>query len=141
VRINEEVSLANTAVEISDWIALHSGLRAPADLFHPWHLEIEEATDSVATRVEVPGFNAHQLQIHVDPRRATITGKRDTQDERGRGKVTYADHCADQIYRVVDLPAQVDVSRATARVINGALELGSPKVAEARLSRAATQAS
>lgn len=158
VRINSEVNPANRAGEISDSIArrayelfevdgrmpgrdLDHWYRAQADLVHPSHLEVEEANDSIAIRVEVPGFAADQLHVHLDPRRLTITGRRETQHERTRGRVIYADHCADQIYRAVDLPAQVDVSRATANLRDGILQLELPKTSEARLSRAATQAS
>src|SRR5437899_11279646 len=39
------------------------------------HLELMESDNHVTVRAEVPGFSAKELEINVEPRRLTISGK------------------------------------------------------------------
>jgi HSP20 family molecular chaperone IbpA len=43
----------------------------------------------------------------------------------------YKEQCSTQIYRAIDLPAEVDASKVTATLKNGVLELSMPKAAKA----------
>jgi HSP20 family molecular chaperone IbpA len=46
-------------------------------------------------------------------------------------KTIYKEQCSNQIYRAIDLPAEVDTSKVTATLKNGVLELSMPKAAQA----------
>ena len=115
--------------ELEDW--LHS----ESELLHPVHLEITETDENLAVRAEVPGFTVSELKIDVEPRRLTITGKHETNEESKKGKIIYSEQCAKEILRVVDLPADVDTSKVNATLKDGILNLEAPKLAHAKTVR------
>lgn len=103
--------------ELDDW------LRAESEMLHPMHLELTESDNHLTVRAEVPGFNAKDLEINVEPRRLTVTGKRETKDETKKGKTIYSELCASEILRAVDLPAEVDTSNVSATLKDGILNI------------------
>jgi HSP20 family protein len=80
----------------------------------------------------VPGFSAKELEVGVEPHRLTISGKRETSQEQSSKKTIYREQCSNQIYRAIDLPAEVDTSKVTATLKNGVLELSMPKTTQAQ---------
>ena len=110
---------------------LEDRLRAESEFLHPIHLDIAESDDAVAVRAEVPGFSAKELEVGVEPHRLTISGKREAKEGRTSKKTIYSEHCRNQIFRAVDLPAEVDTSKVTANLKDGVLELSMPKAAKA----------
>lgn len=134
-------SIARRAFEIFDgngrWFGheLDHWLQAESELLHPVHLEITEADNELTVRAEVPGFNTKELEINVEPRRLSITGKHEAQEETKKGKTIYSERCAKQILRVVDLPAEVDSSKVTATLRDGVLNIELPKAAHAKTIR------
>jgi len=112
--------------DLEDWF------KAENELLHPVHINISETDGAVEVKAEVPGFSVKELEVSVEPRRLTITGKRETKQERKEGKTVYSEHCANQILRVVDLPAEVDTAKVTARLKDGVLEFAMPKAAPAK---------
>ena len=114
---------------------LEHWFQAERELLHPVHVNIAESDDSLHIQAEVPGFSEKELEISVEPCRLTITGKRETSKEEKKGKTVYAERCADQILRIVDLPVEVETDKVAAMLKNGVLELTMPKVAKARAIR------
>ena len=115
--------------ELEDWF------RAESELLHPVHLEIAESDDNLTVRAEVPGFSAKELEINVEPRKLTIAGKHEAQEESKKGKTIYSERCAKEILRVVDLPAEVDSSKVSATLKDGILNIELPKAAHAKTVR------
>ncbi len=115
--------------DLGDWF------RAESELLHPVHLDIAESGNALTVRAEVPGFSAKEIEVSVEPRRLTISGKRETKEERKTGKTIYSERCADQILRVLDLPAEIDTGKVEATLRDGILELAMPKAAEAKKIR------
>jgi len=111
--------------DLEDW------LRAESEFLHPIHLDIAESDDAVTVRAEVPGFSAKELEVGMEPHRLTISGKREAKEDRTSKKTIYSEHCRNQIFRAVDLPAEVDTSKVTANLKHGVLELSMPKAAKA----------
>lgn len=109
--------------EMDDW------LRAESEFIHPMHLEIAESDNHLNVRAEVPGFNAKELEISIEPRRLTVTGKHEARDETQKGKTVYSELCAAEILRVVDLPAEVDTSDVSATLKDGILSIKMTKTA------------
>jgi HSP20 family protein len=141
-RIEETYNaIARRAFEIFDnngrWLGheLEDWFRAESELLHPVHVEITETDNNLAVRAEVPGFTIKELTIDVEPRRLTITGKHEAQEESKKGKIVYSERCARQIMRVVTLPAEVDSSKVTATLKDGVLNLELPKVPHAKTVR------
>jgi|SRR5690349_7452678 len=112
-------------VELDEWS------KAEAELLHPFHAYIVDAGERLEVKAEVPGFNEKEIDISVEARRVTITGKRQTNKEEMKGKTAYSECCWDQILRTIELPASVDTRRATATLQNGVLQLSMPKTARA----------
>lgn len=111
--------------DLEDWF------RAETELLHPVHINISEMEGALQVKAEVPGFTEKELEVNVEPRRLTITGKRETKEERKQGKTVYCEHCADQILRVVELPAEVDTAKVTTTLKDGVLEFVLPEAAPA----------
>lgn len=109
--------------ELDDW------LRAESELIHPMHLEITESDNHLNVRAEVPGFNAKELEINIEPRRLTITGKHEAKDETKKDKTLYSELRASEILRVVDLPAEVDTSDVSATLKDGIMSIKMTKTA------------
>ena len=84
----------------------------------------------------MPGFKVKELEINVEPRRVTIMGKRETKEESKNEKTIYSETCSDQILRVFDLPAAVEVEKVKATLKDGVLELNMPKAAPSKTIKA-----
>lgn len=115
--------------ELDDWF------RAESELLHPIHLEMTESDDDLTVRAEVPGFSTKELEINVEPRRLTLVGKHEAQEERKKSKTIYSERCAKEILRVVYLPADVDSSKASATLKDGIVSIELPKAAHAKTVR------
>ncbi len=111
-----------------DW---EDWFQAERELFHPVHVHVVEAGNSLEVKAEVPGFSEKELEVNVEPRRIVITGKRESAKEEKKGKTVYSETCSDQLMRIIDLPAEVEAEKATATLKNGILELSMPKAAKA----------
>ena len=112
--------------ELDDWF------KAETKLLHPVHVNISETADALEVDAEVPGFDAKDLQVSVEPERLTISGKKEISEESKKGKTIYKEQCSNEILRVIDLPAEVDTVRVTATLKNGILNLALPKTARAQ---------
>jgi len=115
--------------DLEDW------LQAERELLHPVHIQVSETSDALEIKAEVPGFNEKELSINVEPSRLVITGKRETKNEKTKGQAVYSETCADEIMRVIELPAEVETGKVTATLKDGILELSLPKTAKAKSVR------
>jgi HSP20 family protein len=120
--------------DVEDW------LQAERELFHPVHIELTESDESISVNAEVPGFNEKELEVAIEPTRLTISGKRESRKEGKKGKTAYSETYSNEIFRVVELPAEVDTGEATATLNDGILQLAVPKAAKARTVPIGTQA-
>ena len=115
--------------DLEDWF------RAESELLHPVHITIRESEQGLKVQAEVPGFSAKELEVSVEPRRLTISGQRETNEEHPEGKTIYAERCADKILRVINLPAEVDPAKVTATLKDGILDFTLPKAVPAKKVR------
>jgi HSP20 family protein len=116
--------------ELDDWF------KAETELLHPVHLKVSEAGDSLQVEAEVPGFDANDFEVSVEPQRLTISGKKQTTEESKTGNTVYKDQCSNEILRVVDLPAEVETAKVAATLKNGVLSLTLPKAARPKAGAA-----
>jgi HSP20 family protein len=114
--------------ELEDW------LQAEAELLHPTHLDISESDKTLTVRAEVPGFREKDIEVSVEPRRVTISGRRESAVEEKKGKTVYSEHCANQFFRAAELPAEVDTTSSAVKATydQGVLTITLPKVEQAR---------
>jgi HSP20 family protein len=114
--------------------------QAEKELLQPVQIEMTESDESITLKAEVPGFNEKELEVSIEPTRLTISGKHESSKEEKKGKTEYSETCSKEIFRVLQLPAEVDIAKATATLKEGALQLTMPKTANARTVLIQTQA-
>lgn len=107
---------------------LENWFQAEKEFLHPVLVNVTELDQSFEVKAEVPGFNEKEIEIAVEPRRLTITGKRETKKEEKKGKTIRAESCSDQILRIVNLPSEIETEKVTAALKDGVLEFTLPKV-------------
>ena len=120
--------------DVEDWV------KAENELFHPVHLDINESNESISVKAEVPGFDEKELQVTMEPSRLTISGKHESSKEEKKGKTVYSEARAKKIFRVVELPAEVDTEKVSATLKDGILQLTMPKAAKTRTVQIRPQA-
>ena len=114
--------------------------KAEAELLHPVHVQVSETGDAVELQAEVPGFSSKDLEVSVESGRVTISGKKESTGKREKGKIVYHEQCSNEILRRIELPVQVDASKATAELRNGVLVLNLPKAAQAKSTKVEAKA-
>lgn len=121
--------------DLDDWI------RAESELLHPVSVSIAETDEGLRVEVEVPGFKAEELEVSVESRRLTITGKHEAEKKETKERKTiYSERTAESILRVIDLPVEVNTEKVSAMLKNGVLEFTMPKAAPAKTISLETKA-
>jgi HSP20 family protein len=113
--------------ELEDWFS------AESEVLRRVPVEIQESDNQLIVRAELPGFNANEIQVSVEPRRISISGKVEMAAEPKAEKTVYTDRRPNRFCRLLDLPAEVDPTQAAARLKHGILELTLPKVAASKV--------
>jgi HSP20 family protein len=112
---------------------LENWFKAESELLHPVNISIDETDEGLKVVAEVPGFKPEELEVSVEPRRLTITGKReDAKEEKKKGKTVYSERDSEMIMRVVELPMEVNTEAVVAVLKDGVLEFTMPKAAPAK---------
>lgn len=113
-----------------DWFQAESELLQSA----PIHIEEEE--DKFLVRAEVPGFRPNQIEVRVEPNRLLISGNAEEQEkQRTRGNIIYSESKRAQLFRVVNLPTEINSERAQASIADGVLQVVLPKAAAKKAVR------
>jgi HSP20 family protein len=112
--------------DLDDWF------KAEGELLKLVALDVKDAKDDFIVKAQVPGFDAKDLDVHLNGSRLIIEGKHETAEEKKEkeGKIVCSQRKCEEIYRVVDLPAAVLADKAQAELKNGVLELKLPKAAK-----------
>ena len=103
-------------------------LRAQSEILVNAPVDITETEIGLALRVEVPGFSEQDLEVRVAPRALCITGKRQEASEQKEGNTVYSERRSNQIFRVLDLPSEIDPDRVDATLSDGIIEINLLKV-------------
>ena len=114
---------------------LENWFKAESELLYPVKINMTEADTTLTVQAEVPGFTEKDLQIRLEPRRLTISGKKETSEEQKKGKTVYQEQRSNEILRVLDLPVEVETENITATLKNGVLEVQMPKIPKAKGTR------
>jgi HSP20 family protein len=114
---------------------LENWIQAESELLHPVKVNMTETERTFTVQAEVPGFTAKDLEIQVEPRRLTISGKKETSSQQEKGKAVFQEYHSNEVMRVLDLPVEVTTENVTATLKNGVLELQLPKSSKAKSFR------
>jgi HSP20 family molecular chaperone IbpA len=112
---------------------------AESELLTPVKIHLSESGDQLIARAEVPGFNREEIKVSVEPRRLSISGKAETGENHKSGKHSHSHRHAQLMFRVIDLPTEVDLTKAKAFLRDGTLEVVLPKAAPAKSVRVETK--
>jgi HSP20 family protein len=89
--------------------------------------------------METPGVSADQINIESHGRTLTVSGKRESGASQG-GSFHRRERNGGQFSRSLQLPADLELSRAEASYRNGMLTIRIPKKAEAKPRQIAVKA-
>jgi HSP20 family protein len=95
--------------------------------------------DGYLVRMETPGVSADQINIESHGRTLTISGKRESGASQG-GSFHRRERNGGQFSRSLQLPADLELSRAEASYKNGMLTIRIPKKEEAKPRQIAVKA-
>lgn len=111
---------------LNDW------LQAESELLYVCRHDLRESDLAVTVRADIPGsFTPEQLMVSVEPHRLMVSGERQLDILRGEGRKTRSEKGSQRIFRVHDLPAEVNPAKTTATLRGEVLEIIMPKVAAA----------
>jgi len=116
-----------------DWFLAESELLTPVK-FH-----LSESGERLIARAEVPGFNRQEIKVSLEPRRLSISGKTEPSENYKPGHHPHSHRHAQLMFCAIDLPTEVDLSKAKASFNDGRLEVVMPKAAPARSVRVETK--
>ncbi len=113
--------------DLDDWF------KAEKELLHPVYLQIADSGEQLELKAEMPGFTEKEIEITVEPKRVTITAKRENSWKEKNGKTMYCESNSDEVLRVVNLPALVEAQKVRVSLKNGILDLLMPKAVQAKM--------
>ena len=106
----------------ADW------LLAESEFLQQAPLEISQTERDLKVTAALPGFTEKDIEVRVEHRRLLISGKREARSEgKTKGEVVYSERRSDQVYRAIDLPAEIDPNKLKVTLNNGELEIILPK--------------
>jgi len=108
--------------DLGDWILAESELLTPVK-FH-----LSESGEQLIARAEVRGLHRQEINVSLEPRRLSISGKTESRGEKGSEKHPHSHRHAQLMFHVIDLPCEVDPSKAKATFNDGRFEIVIPKV-------------
>jgi HSP20 family molecular chaperone IbpA len=110
--------------DVDDWIT------AELELLRPYRHDLKESAQTVVFHAELPcSFTPEQLKVSVEPRRLIISGERELDVTCGGHVPAHVEKRTQRIFRIEELPVDVDPSRTTANLKGELLEIMMPKVA------------
>ena len=103
-------------------------LQAASEILMKVPVDVTENEIGLTIRADVPGFDENDLEVRVAPRSVCITGKRMQPYELGGERAIYVERRSNQIFRILELPGEIDPDRVDATIRNGILEIKLLKV-------------
>ncbi len=91
--------------DLDDW------LHAESEFLSPIPVEVSETDDQLIIQAEVPGFRDEDVDVRVEPHRVIVSGKRQQIRDQKKRKTVYSERRSDEIFRMFDLPEEIDPTR------------------------------
>lgn len=109
--------------ELEDWEQAETEL-----LVYPCRHDLKESAEAIILHAELPGyFTADELKVSVEAHRLMVSGEREISVISGDAKGTHSELRTQRIFRIHDLPADVDPSKSTATLKGTMVEIVLPK--------------
>jgi len=95
-----------------------------------WGVTTEEGDKEVVVRMEMPGFEATELNVAVTGDRLTVEAEHKEPAEKGEKGKEMPERAYAHVKRVLTLPPEIEGEKAEAVLRNGVLEVRIPRKAE-----------
>ena len=101
------------------------GLRNEVAFIPP--AEIQESSEAINLKLEVPGMEAKDIDVHVTAEAVAISGERKSETKAEEGGMTRSEFRYGSFRRVIPLPTRIKNDQVQAEFKNGVLSLTLPK--------------
>ena len=98
-------------------------------------MDVVDRDKEVFVKAELPGFEKDDLDISISNDRLVIKAKTSHEEKEENGDYIKQEISKSEVYRSVQLPSEVDDSKAETSFDNGVLELTIPKTKSAHRRR------
>jgi HSP20 family protein len=95
-------------------------------------VDIYEDKDKLVLKIEVPGIDEKDLDVHVENNTLTVKGERKFEKEEKEENFHRIERSYGSFYRSFTLPSTVETDKVTAKYTAGVLKLEMKKKAEAQ---------
>ena len=126
--------ISNIEKELSRLFSGSLGLRREEDwgpFFKP-DIDLHEEEQQFVVRADIPGIRKEDLEIAITGNVVTIKGERKGESEKKGKNFYHAERWSGGFRRMIELPVDVDSTKAHAAVKEGVLELTLPKSENAK---------
>jgi HSP20 family protein len=103
-------------------------------------VEMLEKADKFIVRAELPGMKKEDIDISVSDNNLTITGERKTESETKEEDYYCCERSYGRFFRSISLPSNIDSGKVSASLDEGVLEIGLPKIAQAKTKKVSVAA-
>jgi HSP20 family protein len=107
------------------WPVRDVGVEAPV-------LDLYEEKDEIVAKVELPGLEKSDIEVHISDKLLTIKGEKKKEEETKKENYYRLERSYGSFIRSVELPTEVQGEKARASFKNGVLEIRLPKSEEAK---------
>lgn len=98
-------------------------------------VDVQERDDTFELQAEIPGVKKEDIQVEIDGNVVSLQAEIRQEDSKKEGRSIRSERYYGAVSRMVQLPGDVDESKAKAKYEHGVLRLVLPKKADARSQR------
>lgn len=102
-----------------------------AEVFSAPSLDFSETAEGVELKLDVPGYDEHELSVTLDDDTLTIRGEKASETQGDDKTYRVFERRSGAFTRQVTLPRTVDGDKFSATLKNGVLTITAPKIASA----------
>jgi HSP20 family molecular chaperone IbpA len=102
-------------------------LRAESEILFDVRVEVAKTDTQFIIRARLPGFSVNDIDVRVAPRSVCITDRREGMSEQSEHRHDGSERPTKRIFRVFELPYEIDPVRVTASLGDGVLEIRLPR--------------
>ena len=108
--------------DCEDWF------RAESELLTPIPATVVDTDGGFKVTAEVPGFTGKDVEVLAEPRRLIIRAEKQEIVEQANERAALQEKISDEVFRVLELPHEIDPKNMTAIIKNEVLEVTLAKV-------------
>jgi HSP20 family protein len=108
--------------------------QAEAELLAPVSVGIVEHRNEVTVKANLPGFDHDDVEVYSEPRRLFLRASHQEEPEMMADQAEHFEETSRMLFRMIELPCDIEPDRAKATLVRGTIEIILPKV-QAKLTQ------